>query len=134
MYLAIDYGQKKLGLAVSDETALLASAIQMARVKDDDEAVNVIKKEIQARKIDEIVIGVPSGWQNIDSPQTIIVRNFIQLLKQNTNLPIHEWDETYSTKIAEKNISGKQKQNSDSYAAAIILQEYLDYIRYEKNN
>jgi len=76
---------------------------------------------------------MPSGWQSIDSPQTTAVRDFIALLKTKTSLPIHEWDETYSTKIAEKNISGKQKKNSDSYAAQIILQEYLDYIRYEKD-
>ena len=133
MYLSIDYGQKKLGLAISDEISLMASIIPTARVKSDDDAIHVIQKEIADRKITELVIGVPSGWQNVDSPQTKIVRNFIKELKQSVKLPIHEWDETYSTKIAEKNISGKQKKNSDSYAAALILQEYLDYIRYEKN-
>lgn len=133
MFLAVDYGQKKLGLAVSDETMVVSSPIDMVRVKSDMEAVNAIKREIEKRNINEIVVGVPSGWQNVDSPQTKTVRDFIELLKSNITLPIHEWDESYSTKIAEKNLHGKQRKNSDSYAAAHILQEYIDYIKYEKN-
>ena len=134
MILSIDYGQKKIGLAISDETGLVGSALPLVRVRDNSSAIKKIKEVLDEKKVSEIVIGVPSGWQNIDSPQTKIVRDFITLLKQNINIPVHEWDESYSTKIAEKNISGKQKKNSDSYAAAIILQEYLDYIRYEKNS
>ena len=133
MLLAVDYGQKKLGLAISDETNLVASALPMVRVKDDNAAIDAIKKTLTQKPITEIIVGVPSGWQNMDSPQTKVVRHFIDLLSKSTGLVIHEWDESYSTKIAEKNISGKQKKNSDSYAAALILQEYLDYIRYEKN-
>ena len=133
MYLSIDYGQKKLGLAISDETNLVASALPLIRVKDETSAIKKIVDVLNSHKVTDILIGMPSGWQNIDSPQTKVVRDFIILLKQNVNLPVHEWDESYSTKIAEKNISGKQKKNSDSYAAALILQEYLDYIRYEKN-
>lgn len=134
MYLSIDYGQKKIGVAISDETNFVASTLPTLRVKSNAEAITAIKKALDAQPITDILVGVPSGWQNIDSPQTKIVKDFIALLKQSTNLPVHEWDESYSTKIAEKNISGKQKKNSDSYAAALILQEYLDYIRYEKTN
>ena len=134
MILAVDYGQKKLGLAVSDETHLVASALPTKRARDNISAITKILESITEFSISELVVGVPSGWQNVDSPQTTIVRDFITLLKKSINIPIHEWDETYSTKIAEKNITHKQKKNSDSYAAALILQEYLDYQRYEKNH
>lgn len=133
MILGIDYGQKKIGLALSDETGLVASPIHMIRIASDEEAISKIFEIVKAKYVTEIVVGIPTGYNNIDSPQTKIVREFIVLLSEIIKIKVNEWDETYSTQIAEKGLSKKQKLNSDSYAAAIILQEFLDYQRYEKN-
>jgi len=134
MILSIDYGEKKVGLALSDETELVGSALPTLKIKTPANAIELIREICGEKHVSKIVVGVPSGWQNIDSPQTKIVREFIAFLKVSIKLPVDEWDESYSTKIAERNISGKQKKNSDSYAAMVILQEYLDYLRNEKNH
>jgi putative Holliday junction resolvase len=131
--LAIDYGQKKFGIAISDETLLVSSALPTVFCKDENDGLTKIINLIQEKSPDTILLGIPSGWQNIDSPQTKIVRDFKLALEKSSQIPIIEWDESYSSKFSAKNLSGKQKKNSDSYAAALILQEYLDYLRYEKN-
>jgi putative Holliday junction resolvase len=133
MVLAIDYGTRKIGLAISDETELVSSILPTLFVKSDEETLQGIIKQINIHKVDKVVLGMPSSWGNIEGTQTKLVKAFKITLEKAINMPVIEWDETYSSKIAEKNIKKKQKLNSDSYAAALILQEYLDYIRYEKN-
>jgi len=132
--LAIDYGQRKIGLALSDETNLVGSALPMLHVHDEADALVKLGEAVTKFKPERILFGIPSGWQNVDSPQTTSVRSFKTKFAEACPVDIVEWDESYSSKIAAKNITGKQKKNSDSYAAAIILQEYLDYLRYEKHS
>jgi putative Holliday junction resolvase len=133
MVLAIDYGTRKIGLAISDETELVSSILPTLFVKNDEETLQGIIKQINIHKINKVVLGMPSSWGNVEGAQTKAVKAFKKTLEEKIDMQVIEWDETYSSKIAEKNIRKKQKMNSDSYAAALILQEYLDYIRYEKN-
>lgn len=130
--LGIDYGSKKVGLAYSDETELIAAPLPTLFIKTDADAINGLKSLVLKTKFAKIVLGVPSGWQNVDSPQTEKVKKFAELLRQELLMDVEYWDESYSTQRAEAGARGRKRANSDSEAARIILQEFLDYQR-EKN-
>ena len=123
--LAIDHGEKRIGMAISDELGITAKALPTIQVNNEDFAIKQIIETLFSLNCETILVGIPSGYGGKDSRQTTIVRNFIRKLKLLTNSPIIEWDETYSSKIASQNIKGKKKINLDSEAAKVILLEYL---------
>lgn len=123
--LAIDHGEKNIGLAVSDETGFIAAALPYIKAKTRLEAIEGILFVANDIKAEQLLLGLPTGHEGVDSPQTKKVRDFAEELKHHTDLPVTFWDETYSTKLAEK----LNKANSHSEAARIILQEYLDFKR-----
>lgn len=124
--LSIDHGTKKIGLAISDELGISAKALPLLKVSNFNQAVNMIKTFVEKEHCDQILLGLPSGYNNVDSPQTIIVRKFASLLSKIIGIPVILWDESYSSKQAEKYIKGKTKKNLDSEAAKLLLEEYLN--------
>lgn len=123
--LSIDHGNKRIGIAISDELGISAQALPTIQVNNEDFAIKQIVKLLDEHKCDTVLIGVPIGFEGKDSSQTKIVREFINKLKSQIQSPIIEWDETYSSKIASRNIKGKKKRNLDSESAKVILLEYL---------
>lgn len=123
--LSIDHGLKRIGLALSDELEISAVTLPIIKVTNSDFAIKQIIETIINYDCKKIIIGVPTGFGGKESGQTLIVRDFIQKLKTKTTIPIIEWDETYSSKIASRNIKGKKKKNLDSESAKVILLEYL---------
>lgn len=129
MILGVDYGKRKIGLAVSDETELVAGPLPIMNVKNMKEAVEGVTQITQNLNIEKVVVGLPTGWEGKDSPQTEFTKMFKGYLADAISIPIDFWDESYSTQKAEKGARGRKRANSDSEAARIILQEYLDYKR-----
>lgn len=123
--LSIDHGNKRLGIAISDELGISAQALPTIQVNNEDFAIKQIVKLLDEHNCDTVLIGVPIGFEGKDSSQTKIVREFINKLKSQIQSPIIEWDETYSSKTASRNIKGKKKRNLDSESAKVILLEYL---------
>jgi putative Holliday junction resolvase len=123
--LSIDHGNKRIGVAISDELGISAKALPTIQVNNEGFAIKQIVKLLGDHKCDAVLIGVPIGFEGRDSSQTKIVREFINKLKSQIQSPIIEWDETYSSKTASRNIKGKRKQNLDSESAKVILLEYL---------
>lgn len=123
--LSIDHGNKRIGIAISDELGISAQALPTIQVNNEDFAIKQIVKLLDEHKCDVVLIGMPIGFEGKDSSQTKIVREFINKLKSQIQSPIIEWDETYSSKIASRNIKGKKKRNLDSESAKVILLEYL---------
>ncbi|MCA9379995.1 Holliday junction resolvase RuvX [Candidatus Dojkabacteria bacterium] len=123
--LSIDHGNKRIGIAISDELGISAKAHPTIQVNNEDFAIKQILKLLDEHNCDSILIGIPTGFEGKDSSQTLVVKDFISKLRSKTQVPIIEWDETYSSKIASRNIKGKKKNNLDSEAAKVILLEYL---------
>jgi len=123
--LSIDHGNKRIGVAISDELGISAQALPTIQVNNEDFAIKQIVKLSDEHKCDTVLIGVPIGFEGKDSSQTLTVREFINKLKPQIQIPIIEWDETYSSKIASRNIKGRKKTNLDSESAKVILLEYL---------
>ena len=122
--LGIDYGRKKIGLAVSD--GILAEPLKIQRYKDIkilSDKVKVITKELE---IEKIVVGISEGEMGKES------KEFGIKLENELKIPVVFQDETLSTQSAQElsisaNINRKKrKEMEDAYAAALILQSYID--------
>ena len=127
--LSVDYGEKRIGLAVCDESETLASRFLTLENKSLKKSVEEIKKIISEENIKKIVVGVPVGFKG-ESEQTGKVREFIGELSKNIDLPIVEINEIFTSKIAEENLikAGVKdiKKIIDQEAARIILESYLE--------
>ena len=124
--LGIDFGRKKIGLAYSDETELVAAPLETLRVNNLDEAVAKIKEVKAKLQAGKIILGFPTSVIGVESPEMRLIKKFAVALEQALKLEVKLWDETYSSKRAEFGARGRKRANSDSEAARIILQEYLD--------
>lgn len=137
-YLCIDLGEKRIGIAISDKKGLVAQPVSIIKRTSDEEAIEEIMSLCSDRNVDSIILGVPySASEEVQH----LFRSFGEKFVQSTGLPLHEWDETFSTKQAQNVIAfsdqhslrKKTKDHRDDVAAAIILQEYLDH-EYRKKN
>lgn len=127
--LGIDHGTRKIGLAVSDETELVAAPMPVLKVRNREEALEGVELIAKSVKADQIVLGMPSGHKGEPTEQSELVMEFKVRLEERLGMSIITWDETYSTQRAEFGARGRKLANSDSEAARIILQSYLDYKR-----
>ncbi len=121
MYLGIDWGEKRIGLAVGDSETRIASPFIV--VKNIEDIIDVIEEEL----IEEIVIGKPFNMSNIDFELSKNFLSFLEDLKQKVNIPVHEFDERLTSKAADARVGDKKtKASRDVIAAMIILQDFLD--------
>ena len=119
--LGIDYGEKRIGLAISDETQTFARELEIVAPK---EVMSKLQHLIEAEGIGTIVVGLPLNMDGQSTPKTEETKLFIETLKQRFSVPVEIFDERLSSKMAQT-ITGDNK-NIDSLAAQIILQNYLD--------
>jgi putative Holliday junction resolvase len=136
--LAVDFGQRRLGLAVSDVTGTLARPWQTVAAGPDPLASARNIADLVASAPEElsdlgaIVVGLPRRLGGEDTDQTAAARDFAQSLGQLTGLLVHLQDERLSSYEAESRLGArernwrKRKERLDAAAAAIILQDYLD--------
>ena len=129
--LGIDYGEKRVGLALSDRSNLIASPYKTLQYISKNDLISEIKKIVIDKEIEVFVIGLPLNMKGEDSDQTKKVRRFKNLLSI-LELPIVYEDERFSSIIAKNSLvlqnvkTGHNKSEIDRTAAAIILQQYLD--------
>lgn len=122
--LGIDYGRRKLGLAMSE--GYLSEPWKVLRVEHLDEALKKITQIIKDEKIEKVVIGVSEGEMGRES------KDFGMNLQQELEIQVDTHDETLSTqdatRLAIEAGMGRKKRNEmeDAFAASIILQDYLD--------
>lgn len=119
--LGIDYGAKRIGLAISDELGLLARELDIVSPVD---FFRRLPGLIEEYEIESIVLGVPLNMSGQDTEKTKEARAFQRKIEEASGIPVHGVDERLSSQMAE-HISGSNK-NLDSLAAQIILQNYLD--------
>lgn len=121
-YLSIDYGTKRVGLALSDDTASLAFPLSV--VKNDKDLLAHILGLIEKEKIDALVIGESLNFKGQPNPLMKDINNFIKNIKEKTKIPII-FEPEFLTSLQAEKIQGKNKMH-DASAASIILQSYLD--------
>ncbi len=132
-FLAVDYGSKRIGLAIGDDDMYMASPIKTidgcGDLRSDASAVEACAREYD---IDGIVIGLPLNMDDSEGPQAKVVRSFGEALDAITDQTIHYVDERLSSIAAEELIRPagltrkKKKARVDRVAAQVILQTFLD--------
>lgn len=134
--LAIDYGNKSVGLAISDETNTIAKTLPAIKVRNEKQALVKIKEVILEQKAKRILIGLPLNLKGEDSPQTKKARKFAAELGQGQdNISIELVDERFTSREAarllrEAKINAKKARSQiDSMSAFVMLQSYLSKFR-----
>ena len=129
--LAIDYGTKRTGLAVTDPLRIIATALATV---DTNLLVDYLKKYFSKETVDEVVIGMPKQLNNQDSEIAPIVRKFVEVFKSTfPDKPVVLADERFTSAQAQRTmIAGGMKKkdrqvkgNVDKISATLILQNYL---------
>ncbi len=120
-YLGIDWGNKRIGLAIGDSSTRLASPFKV--VEDLEEVLAVIDFE----EIDELIIGKPLKMHDIDNDLDKDYIDFVGNLEKNVKIPVIKIDERLSSKHADSLVGDKKtKASRDAIAAMLILQSFLD--------
>jgi putative holliday junction resolvase len=133
--LAIDYGGKRTGLAVTDPLQIIATGLETIESR---ELIPFLKKYLSAEKVELIIIGLPKNWDESDTHGTPLVEAAIKKIKKEfPAIPLKTVDERYTSKMAKdamlemgmKKKDRRIKGNVDVIAATIILQEYLQSVQ-----
>ncbi|MEE8639185.1 MAG: Holliday junction resolvase RuvX [bacterium] len=128
--LGVDWGEERIGLAVSDETGTIASPYKV--IKNDDKAAANIVNAASITGAVEIVVGYPLTLTGQEGPATERVQEFARDVQRRVSVPVKLIDERFTTKRAEEKLRAagasakKIKKTADAAAAALILQTYLD--------
>ena len=130
--LGIDYGERRIGLALSDPMGIIAKPFKTIDRKITTDYISEILNIAKDKNTNIIVVGLPLTLRGKQSKQTEIVLKFIEELRQLGKIPVVPVDERLSSIAAKKSLqqqgvkTGHEKGRVDETAAAIILQEYLD--------
>ncbi len=138
--MGLDVGTKYIGVAVSDESGILAQGRETVLRKSDEYVVEQFKKKVEEENVIEIVVGLPLNMNGSEGPRAKDSIQFAEMLKQQLNLSVELWDERLSTTEGEDLLisasvrRNKRKKVIDKIAAQIILQGYLDWKRREDSD
>jgi putative holliday junction resolvase len=131
--LAVDYGDRRVGLAVSDELGIAAHGLPTILVRSAKQAANMVVATANEKEAERIVVGLPLNMDGSSGPRVTITEAFCDLCRKRTKIPIETYDERLSSRQAEQVMSmgkkkpSKHKSSVDQVAATIILQDYLEY-------
>ena len=130
--LAIDYGLKRTGIAVTDPLQIIASGLTTV---ESPKLIPFLKEYMKTETVELLLIGEPKNWDDSDTHATPLVRQIMKRLqKEFPAIPLKPVDERFTSKMAsramvEMGLKKKQRQNKalvDEIAATIMLQEYLE--------
>ena len=130
--LSLDYGEKRVGLAISDLMQIIAKPFKTLNNISNNNIIDQLKIIIKEKSIEKIVVGLPITLNNKESSQTKIVIQFINQLKIAVSTPVVSYDERLTSIEAKRSLvsqgikTGHNKGAVDMTAAAIFLQNYLD--------
>ena len=131
--LAIDYGSRRVGVAVSDPTRLIAQGVTTLR--NDENLLEGMRHLIREHDAVRVVVGMPYAPDGGKGAKALEIERFIKELEKVAGVPVDTWDESYSSADARQVFveSGmrrrkrREKKRVDQMAARLMLQEYLDH-------
>lgn len=131
--MGIDYGDRRIGIAVSDELLLTSQGIGTVRNSGDDRMFHDIAELAKQWNVSELIVGLPKNMNGSIGPRGELAAAFAGTLREKLRLPVTLWDERLTTASAlrtliEADVSrNKRKAVVDRMAAALILQNYMDF-------
>ena len=136
--MAIDYGDARTGVAISDPTGLLAGYTTVIHTRKAEQAAGEIARLVKERGVEELVMGFPRNMDGTEGPRAELYRSFAGLVEETVALPVRLWDERRTTIEAHAILheSGKRmkvhQKTVDAVAASLILEGYLTRKRLER--
>lgn len=132
--MAIDYGKKRTGIAVTDPLQIIATGLTTI---ESHKLIPFLKEYFSREQVEKILIGMPKNWDESDTHGTEPARKAVEKIKKSfPQIPLEEVDERYTSKMAKdailqmglKKKDRREKALVDEIAATIILQEYLGIV------
>ena len=129
--LALDYGTKRTGLAVTDEMQIIASGLTTVDTK---QLIVFLKNYIATENVEKFIVGLPKQMDNTASESEVYIQKFLKQLKKSIpDVPVERVDERFTSKMAfqtmiDSGLKKKQRKNKalvDEISATLILQSYL---------
>ncbi len=130
--LALDHGERRIGVALSDPLGILATPLTAIERSSDAEDVAAVIALVREKDAGEVVLGIPFSLDGSMGPQAKRAAYFARLLSESADVPVQTVDERFSTQEAVRMLgeSGKRRSRDrgrvDAAAAAVLLQAYLD--------
>jgi putative Holliday junction resolvase len=130
--MGLDYGDKTIGVAISDQFGWTAQGMEVIRRKTEALDIDRMKALMEQYEVSEIVVGLPKNMNATIGPRGEMCMAFAQTLRDHMQVPVHLWDERLTTVSAERTLleadvsRKKRKLVIDKLAAVFILQNYLD--------
>ena len=131
--MGIDYGDARTGVALSDLLCSIVGSAQVVPSRNTQKAIADIVKIAKENEVGEIVVGLPRNMDGSEGSQAQLCREFAELLKDATGLPVAMWDERRTTVeahniLSQHNYHGQKRKNTvDAVAASLILEGYLAF-------
>ncbi len=136
--LGIDFGEKRIGISLSDETRTIAQPFKTISVSSKKQAIQEILKICEEKNVNEIVIGLPLNTDGTEGSMVEKVKNFAKFLEKVIKIPVHLYPEWFTSIEAEAILhkynkkAGYNKDKIDRISATIILSTYLASIKENK--
>ena len=137
--LAVDYGDARTGIAVSDSSELLASPVGTIKEYNAEKLARKVADISREQSAGEIIVGLPINMNGTEGPRADKCREFGDMLRELVDVEVKMWDERSTTVTAhqflnETNVRGKKRKAVvDTVAATVILESYLSYRRKQKD-
>ncbi|MBQ8834717.1 MAG: Holliday junction resolvase RuvX [Oscillospiraceae bacterium] len=131
--MGIDYGDARTGVAISDLLCSIVGSTTVVPSRNREKALADIVRLAKENEVGEIVVGLPKNMDGSEGPRAELCREFAEILKEATGLPVAMWDERRTTVeahniLSQHNYHGKKRKNTvDAVAASLILEGYLAF-------
>lgn len=128
--MGIDFGEVRIGIALSDPLQIISQPYRV--IPNDDDTISEIKNIIKSEEVRKIILGLPLNLDGEDTKKTLEVREFSEVLKNNVDIPVIFWDERYTTVEANEELKhmgygiAESRKVIDKVAASIILKNYME--------
>lgn len=130
--MGVDFGDVRTGLAISDRAGFMAHGAGCIKCEGIKKVAALVAEAAIQKNVERIVVGNPINMNGTEGPRSARCREFAQLLRELTSLPVDLFDERLTTVsahriLSESNVRGKKRKDSvDELSATLILQDYLD--------
>lgn len=131
--LAVDYGDARTGIAVSDLLCSIVGSTTVIHSRNPDKTLQAILELVEKNQVGELVVGLPKNMDGTEGPRAELCREFAARLQEASGLPVRLWDERRTTVeahniLSQHNYHGKKRKDTvDAVAASLILEGYLGF-------
>ena len=131
--MAIDYGDARTGVALSDLTGSIVGSTAVIHSRREEKTLDELEKLVKDNEVGEVVMGFPRNMDGSEGPRAELYRAFAEKLSGRLGMEVRLWDERRTTVeahniLSEHNYHGKKRKNTvDAVAASLILEGYLAY-------